>query len=561
MIRTRFLLKALPPPASISNTFINIAVLQAFKNIKGNLKIPDDYVVGQTIEDAKLWPAHYKGFKLGSYAQFIVTGIKEGRYGPSVAASIAAMGLEVTTYQSRNSSNLLLAASTYVRLFGNGEVPSTFQVPLIDSRWPEETRGMKLGRALENMRYDKNHHAAARQSLIDAGISFDFRLLDNEVCMKAMKTYQTIEGDAKVEKRFVVPLDDTRYDPEARGIQLGRWLERMRHNPDNHPQYTEQLIALGVDFTVKKNRTVPFDVVYSALCTYYFTHGHLKIPTSYTVPPQDPLYPEEAWGLHLYRFLHWIKQGGYTKHKEQLESLGLGSAEKKFTHLPFQLLYDCLVVYRMIHGHLNVNNRYVIPLDDERYPEGARGATLGRSVLGIRLYNTWKEHRESLEALGLDLSKKRENVSGDFDTVYACLVAYKRINGHLYVPRAFQVPENDERYPEELRGFKLGNVAMNIKMKGYYSKHTEELQRIGFPLEGPQNEDLYAEKFISAMLVYQKLHGSVEVPYRFSVPADVEEYPEETRGMRLDVALKKFKSGAMKVRQGDNRLETIGLKL
>lgn len=535
--------------AKIVNSFINFAVLQSFKNITGNLNIAPDYVIGNTPEDAKQWPAHYWGFRLGSYASFISSGIKNGMYSPAVVDTLANMGFDSGKYMKEstpygpNKTNdaLVIAASTYIRLYGDGVVPSTFVVPTDNKDWPSETWGMTLGATLSKMRSDAAYRVSARQQLIDNGISFESRTMrvDHQLYFRAVQTFHQLQGSVEVPLDYVVPAEDTRYEPEARGIKLGQWLATVVMNHKRWPDLKDQLQGLGVDFSVDATWRLPFDVFFSALCMFYSTHGHLSVPHRYSVPYWDPLYPEEAWGLPLGRALYDMRRraGPWARHRERLAALGVGLGSR---NLSFSLLYDSLVVFRLIHGHLDVVNSFVIPPDDERYPEEARGARLGASIRNIRLSGLREPHRAALEALGMDLNKRR-STREDFNKVYACLQAYKGIHGHLFVPHYFKVPGGDARYPEGSEGFTLGHTVTSIRVNNYHSRHRSTLQSLGFDFT-----EEYMSKVVQALLVYKQLHGDLKVPYKYTIAMNDEEYPEGTRGLGLWAIWSKYKGGTLR---------------
>jgi hypothetical protein len=53
----------------------------------------------------------------------------------------------------------------------------------------------------------------------------------------------------------------------------------------------------------------------------------------------------------------------------------------------------------------------------------------------------------------------------------------------MKIPLAYVVGENDERYPENARGMKLGAVVNNIRSKGSYARFKDELKAMGIIYE------------------------------------------------------------------------------
>ncbi len=52
--------------------------------------------------------------------------------------------------------------------------------------------------------------------------------------------------------------------------------------------------------------------------------------------------------------------------------------------------------------------------------------------------------------------------NAQFELIYSALKAYKKIHKNVLVPRAFVVPQGDERYPAHTWGIKLGTVNFYI---------------------------------------------------------------------------------------------------
>ena len=49
------------------------------------------------------------------------------------------------------------------------------------------------------------------------------------------------------------------------------------------------------------------------------------------------------------------------------------------------------------------------------------------------------------------------------------------------------VPENDDQYPKEAHGLKLGHRVNNIRNHGAYSEHREQLEALGFVFDLKQH--------------------------------------------------------------------------
>eukprot|EP00596_Hydrurales_sp_CCMP1899_P011028 CAMPEP_0119041934 /NCGR_PEP_ID=MMETSP1177-20130426/14218_1 /TAXON_ID=2985 /ORGANISM="Ochromonas sp, Strain CCMP1899" /LENGTH=128 /DNA_ID=CAMNT_0007008365 /DNA_START=259 /DNA_END=645 /DNA_ORIENTATION=+ len=85
-------------------------------------------------------------------------------------------------------------------------------------------------------------------------------------------------------------------------------------------------------------------------------------------------------------------------------------------------------------------------------------------------------------------------------------------------PERFVIPSDDAVWPEACWGMKLGMVADQIRVKGAYKDHKEDLIQIGFDFE-KQDDWLFVK---NALLSYSNMHGSFQVPtsYRFPLKSD-----------------------------------------
>ena len=142
----------------------------------------------------------------------------------------------------------------------------------------------------------------------------------------------------------------------------------------------------------------------------------------------------------------------------------------------FDRIRRALLVYKEIYDNLLVPNEYIVPANDTRYPEEVREMRLGSAVCSIRNNNHYKEHKEELIDMGFDYNSQVR----EFEEVEAALLIYKQIYGNLLVPREFIVPTNDTRYPEKVRGMRLGKTVSSIRSYACYKDHKEELLAMGF---------------------------------------------------------------------------------
>lgn len=140
---------------------------------------------------------------------------------------------------------------------------------------------------------------------------------------------------------------------------------------------------------------------------------------------------------------------------------------------------ESIQAFRAINGHAKVPKRFVVPHDDHRYPVHTWGLQLGNSIHHIRCHGTHLSARDRLVALGVQFSIKAKV---GYPTILLAMQAYKAVHGDVHVPKRFVVPSNDERYPAETWGLKLGNTVSNIRNAQAFSEHRAELAALGLLL-------------------------------------------------------------------------------
>ena len=76
---------------------------------------------------------------------------------------------------------------------------------------------------------------------------------------------------------------------------------------------------------------------------------------------------------------------------------------------------------------------------------------------------------------------KRKGKKGEkIEKIIKWLLVYKGIHSDMLVPYQFDIPSNTSEWPEEVWGMKLGDIVNNIRNKGYYNEHHDELIEMVF---------------------------------------------------------------------------------
>ena len=117
-----------------------------------------------------------------------------------------------------------------------------------------------------------------------------------------------------------------------------------------------------------------------------------------------------------------------------------------------------------------------------------------------------------------------------FESFMLALKVFKKLHGHLRVPRNYIVPSSPP-WPSEVHGLKLGMMVSSTRTGA--SNRTPErvarLQEIGFVWDALQ---LASNITIAALTAFKENYGHVDVPKSFVVPRN-NMFPEETWGLRL----------------------------
>ena len=232
------------------------------------------------------------------------------------------------------------------------------------------------------------------------------------------------------------------------------------------------------------------------LLHYHNLYGNLLIPPTFIFALDD----DEFGGVPLGDIVAGIRQqywqtNDYTMtdaDKRLLLSLGF---EFKHSRAQYALRYHELCLFKQFNGNLLIDRGYVVPHDgieggEVKWPYPHRGSRLGQVVKNIRNKNTFSEHREDLEALGLVFDGKCALILRAIEVYLKnslhsdCGDMEKDINN---VPVRWKIPAPPDpysnRWPSELHGLRLGEALRRIRKKGAYAKYISEFTNLGLQVE------------------------------------------------------------------------------
>ena len=269
----------------------------------------------------------------------------------------------------------------------------------------------------------------------------------------ALEAYVGEAGDAVVPRNFRIPRREP-YPKELYDVNLDRAVYCLKFYRDHVAAYPERQAALRSLGFVWQRLQPEFNLIVEALVSYKNFTGHLRVPVAFVVPINDDAWPVAIRGMPLGQLCAQIRSrhdfvGGADRWK-QLNDHGYVWGQ----HHDKSRLFEALDQYRHLTGTLEPPVRYVVPLDDDRWPRHLRGFQLGR-----RRYDTKRREEQT---------KDKHLMDRRFDDFARALTVFVLTYGHADVPQKFIVPAMDDRWPPDCAGMPLGQRVAQIRSKRYY---------------------------------------------------------------------------------------------
>ncbi len=131
-----------------------------------------------------------------------------------------------------------------------------------------------------------------------------------------------------------------------------------------------------------------------------------------------------------------------------------------------------LETYKKTQNNVHVESDFIIPYQDMRFLPDVWGLKLGLVVQNIRLHEYLSEHKEKFVKLGLSYVYTGNDIT-------EALRIYRDEHKNLNIPRNYMVPFNNNKYPKQLWGLKLGKVVRNIRTRNAYSEYRDVVEALG----------------------------------------------------------------------------------
>jgi Helicase associated domain len=278
----------------------------------------------------------------------------------------------------------LTALKRYKEIYGDILVPSRFEVPENSSLWPSETWNLKLGNVVTNIRA-KRTYKDKTDELESIGFQFNPANLNIKKGYRrardALVRYKELNGDMLVQYKFIVPCSPD-WPAEMWGMKLGSVANNVRRGSSYFHKRSE-LEELGFDFSTQHK--YGYDLVREGLVRYKELHGHVNVPSRFSIPIDHPEWRSDLGGMNLGIVVHDIRRGTYAERKEDLLSLG------------FKCVRIAVFKYRELnHGLTKIAANYKIHENDLWYPEETWGLCLGGYAKRIKEGALWPDKSKEL---------------------------------------------------------------------------------------------------------------------------------------------------------------------
>lgn len=230
--------------------------LISYRQIHGNLQIPYSFVVpNHTCDD--IWPAEAKGLKLGNILSRIRTRGDYMKVEEQKRQLVDELGIEVKKKRDSEFETIIEALDTYGRLYKDiDHIENSFVCPQ-DEAWPPHLQGYRLGSRVHSIRYQGAYSDEEQQKRLKRvglkPMKRKRRRIGGETLMKALDAYKAKFGDLHVPVKYVVPLHDTDFPSDIRGMPLGVHCAKVRTRGD-YAEYRDRLDAMGFQWIVWRDK-------------------------------------------------------------------------------------------------------------------------------------------------------------------------------------------------------------------------------------------------------------------------------------------------------------------
>eukprot|EP00471_Norrisiella_sphaerica_P009275 CAMPEP_0184498456 /NCGR_PEP_ID=MMETSP0113_2-20130426/39038_1 /TAXON_ID=91329 /ORGANISM="Norrisiella sphaerica, Strain BC52" /LENGTH=418 /DNA_ID=CAMNT_0026885969 /DNA_START=320 /DNA_END=1576 /DNA_ORIENTATION=+ len=295
-------------------------------------------------------------------------------------------------------------------------------------------------------------------------------------------------------------------------------------------------------------------ITWEALLRYRELHGNLLVPHRYIVP-ESGIWPSHLHGFKLGQKVRNIRAVGLhvKNHPDRIEMLNEIGFIWDDNDFRFKQTLKSLRTYKKLHGTLAIPVDYVVPSEDPWDPV-CWGIPLGDRVHNIRAHDLHIKNNPKRRRMLEDLGFIWDDEAYRWRQLIDALSLYRTIYGNVDIRQDYVVGSDDDRWPQHLHGYKLGDKSRALRTSQIWIKDNpfrrRELERLGFNLKPRQSEK---ERTLEYFKHFQRQHGHCNVPRKYIAKFNDSSWTRilESTGVFKDVALG---SRAQRLRTNRNKL-------
>jgi hypothetical protein len=132
----------------------------------------------------------------------------------------------------------------------------------------------------------------------------------------------------------------------------------------------------------------------------------------------------------------------------------------------------------------------------------------------------------------------------------------------FYVPVSYVTPNDDPKWPEDLRGINLGSICIRLRHNVTFQSQKKQLQNLGFLYKVGSKKRTFKE-ICEAIEYYKHLVtpdiGKMRWSYR--VPHNDVRWPKHLWGLELGIRLGRYRMGRLKSYEKRQKIIDLGVPM
>ena len=161
--------------------------------------------------------------------------------------------------------------------------------------------------------------------------------------------------------------------------------------------------------------------------------------------------------------------------KEKLISMGFDySPQRAIVFYGYDLVRLALLQYKEWYGDMLVPVQCRTPHEDSKWPAETFGMKLGYVTRSVRSRKCHTDMRGDLSLIGFDFTPQFRGPHG-YEAAKVALLNYKELYGDVLVKTKFIIPDEDDEWPCDLWGMKLGQLVSSIRRGKSYVYMKDDL--------------------------------------------------------------------------------------